>query len=202
MGLETLQHGTHPLAWLSIHLIGASPQFGGSRTGGEWYRNYEKHNVHRFYMVRGGKNFDAEPYFFPPLYAISATVNLLNAVYIPKWIGFIIALPMGLAIPSIRIRAPDEWADRLHRDECYPKGTACYTQHWVSPLNIGTVGTIWNSLTHRTFIRICNHPVRVLTGIFQLTLAAGMAYSQYKHNPADFLARKTAYVAGAILALI
>ncbi len=55
-GLETLRHGTNPFSWLSIHLIGAVPKFGGSWFGGDYGCGYDSQNVKHFYMLKSTKD--------------------------------------------------------------------------------------------------------------------------------------------------
>lgn len=49
--LETLRHGTNPLSWVSIHLVGALPFAGGSWWGGDAGYGFDKQNKNRFYCA-------------------------------------------------------------------------------------------------------------------------------------------------------
>lgn len=79
---------------------------------------------------------------------------------------------------------------------------ACSTDEWISPLNIGIVGTVWNALTYKTVVRIYNHPARFIIGLAFMGISATAAYGAMTLMPAALLAYKTAIIAGAFFAVI
>lgn len=50
LGLHTLRHGTNPISWVGIHVLGAMPKAGGSRFGGDANRGFDNQNIGRFYF--------------------------------------------------------------------------------------------------------------------------------------------------------
>src|SRR5262245_44915520 len=67
-GIETLRHGTNPISWVGIHILGALPkQMGGSKIGGDYGTGCNEQNVGRFYMEHDSFNlpnrFDTENLF-------------------------------------------------------------------------------------------------------------------------------------------
>jgi hypothetical protein len=57
--LETLRHGTNPLSWLSIHVVGALPFAGGGWWGGDAGYGFDAQNKNRFYCAHEVNLFDS-----------------------------------------------------------------------------------------------------------------------------------------------
>lgn len=211
-GLATLRHGTNPLSWISIHITGALPVCGASRIGGDAsLGDPHQMRTNYFYMSRGSGTFNALPPIFsiqikrwmPRSYTYLSTNNLLKTVYLPGILRYPIAFLTTLVLPTIRFRFPQATADAFEKDPAAFMGNiACRTNAWISPVNIGSVGTIWHSLTYKTPIRMAQHPLRVITGIFQLAIAAKIAQVAWQRYPAQIMTHKTALLAGAILGMI
>lgn len=223
LGLKTLRHGTNPLSWISIHLLGALPQAGGSTVGGDYGSGCHAQNLGRFYFARGPVNLLPNRFkpwherqlerisawtsargiqrLLPKTYAMTSTTNLLNRV-LPALPAKFLGYSIGALIPTIKFRYPEQTVEIFYEDHTIPNRAACSTDKWQSPLNIGVIGTVWQSLTYRTPIRMFQHPVRVLTGIAQLGVAGAAIYLAAQTFPAILVAQKTAILAGFILGVI
>jgi hypothetical protein len=79
---------------------------------------------------------------------------------------------------------------------------AVYTNKWISPLNFGTIGTIWNALHYKTPLRMLRESMRVVTGIAQLAIAGAAAYFVFTKMPDYITTHRTSLVAGAVLGMI
>ena len=79
---------------------------------------------------------------------------------------------------------------------------AVRTNKWISPLNIGTIGTLWNALHYKTPIRMFREPVRVITGIAQLAIAGLAAYYVCTAMPSYIAAHRLSLIAGVALGMI
>lgn len=56
LGLTTLRHGTNPLSWLSIHILGFLPQMGASSIGGDAGVSYVHQNLNRVYLAKDAED--------------------------------------------------------------------------------------------------------------------------------------------------
>lgn len=208
LGLETLRHGTNPISWLSIHIFGAMPAMGGSSFGGDYGLQYHAQNVNRFYFAREPRTRESafKKWYYPRLlplpYEFKSTLNLLKNVKIPIPIAAVVSAISTVIFPTIKFHFPREKVDRFYEDRTVSYGAACSTDRYVSPLNIGIVGSIWNSLTYKTPIRMFKNPMRVLTGIAQLSLCALIIYGALQLYPMLVAAHTTSFVASAIFAAI
>jgi len=213
VGLETLRHGTNPLSWLSIHLFGAMPSFGGSSIGGDYGMGLDRQNRGRFYFARDSDNYgsirlafkfkELEKRAIPKGYSYSSSKQLCMRVGLDAEIAMIISGYAAALLPTIKFRFSNEKIESFHPDNSSNfVRKACSTTEWQSPLNIGIVGTIWNSLTYKTFVHMWNNPSRVITGIAQLALCGLTTYAAVSAMPVFITAHTTAMVAGAILAVI
>lgn len=64
LGLVTLRHGTNPISWLSIQILGGRTHFGGSAIGGEYSGSkYASQNLNRFYMAPDSDYWGSDDYF-------------------------------------------------------------------------------------------------------------------------------------------
>ena len=203
MGLETLRHGTNPLAWLGVHLCGTLPQLNKESVD-------DRLQPHEYKLWWGGTEQDSNnPVFLTLFHSMSRIMprgDSYTKIYkgLKRW-GYsktsaaLTASGVAFFVPSIRLRTSTEEAKKLLMPDSQ---TQCATKEWVSPIHFGTLGTLWNSLTLKTPWRIVQEPKRLLTGLFQITLAGGIIYATYARNPAYFASNKTALLAGAILGMI
>lgn len=80
--------------------------------------------------------------------------------------------------------------------------TAVRTDSWILPLNIGTIGTLWNALHYKTPVRMWNESMRVITGIAQLAIAGAVGYYVFTKMPDYMTSQRTALIAGVVLGMI
>jgi len=216
LGLATLRHGTNPLFWLSIHTVGFFPSMGGSKLGGDGIiREIEQNKNHVFFAVDAeeGKSTDLLSYLknkiimrlMPRGFCASSCVALigqnLKNIKIKR---LLCCLPIILAsqlIPTIKVRMDPEKAKSLKTDPSLG-GWSVYTDEWVSPLQIGLLGTLWNGLSYKVVQRIYDNPSRCITGIALLAVSASAAYATISLFPAAILANKVAIVAAVAFAVI
>ena len=205
-GEATCRHGTHPLAWLSIHITGALPQMGGNSTGGS-DKHIADYNKGLFFYARGAKQLTDSIYarwitsrLIPRQFCFQSTHNLLNK-FMPSLFSIPLALFTAVVLPPIRIRMAQEDLEKMPNAPLMPCVAVC-TDKWISPLNFGTPGTIWNALHYKTLPRMLREPMRVITGIGQLAIAGAAAYFVFTKMPNYITIHRTSLVAGAVLGMI
>jgi hypothetical protein len=221
LALPTLRHGTSLIHWLGVHTLGALPSFGMERDEAGFPC------ANRFFMTRD-PGYPGENYQPMKILGISAPglevrvdtkawtfckgmsfhnqrIPFRNKVIIKQLLD-IFSIAMGainaLLIPGIKIRVAPERLDTFIDDANVKSDMAVYSEKWISPLNIGLVGTVWNSLTYKTPVRMFKDPRRVITGLAMLALSGGLGYAAVTQAPSYLIAHKTALIAGAILAVI
>lgn len=216
MGLATLRHGTNPISWIGIHILGAQPSMGGSKFGGEQVSCLLHQNINRFYFALDSDFYQTKPSTIsewlkqkkemrrlPEDYAVRSTENLIFALT-----GFdnipirVLSLRIGLLLPTIKFRYSNEEALTFKKDLSYLHNLACSTDQRQSPLNIGIVGTVWKSLSLKTPSRMLSNPFRVIIGIAELAFCAIAAYFAIQTMPLFLASHKVALVAGAFFASI
>lgn len=216
LGLVTLRHGTNPISWLGIHILGAKPSMGASKFGGDAASYaFATQNKNRFYLAHDSDYFysntsskNLEKYFpnkiqirvLPRQYACWSTNNLILSICGIKTgpLPYLI----GLALPVIKFRFPHEKVITFIEDRSIDDNAACSTDQYISPLNIGLLGTLWNGISIHTPKRIFKHKVRVLVGLAELAFCAAVAYLAITHLAMFIAAHKTAVLAGAFFALV
>ena len=207
-GLATLRHGTNPLSWVAIHLVGAVPAAGGNSIGGDYGKSFDYQNKGRFYFAKGSpyplpvflKRYEVR--LLPKTYAAKSTINLLKICRLNRTAAVLLGIFIGTLLPTIRLRFSQEKVERMFPDYSTQYEMGCSTDKWIPPTNIGTLGTVCNSLTYRTLVRMCMNPLRVLTGVIQLAMAGGALYFCHTRCKSFVEAHKTAIVAGAILGIL
>lgn len=205
-GEATCRHGTHPLAWLSIHITGALPQMGGNSTGGS-DQHIANYNQGLFFCARGARGLIDSTLqrgfysrFIPRQFCFQSTHNLLNK-FIPSLLSIPLALFIAVILPPIRIRMAQEDLEKMPNAPRMPHVAVC-TDKWISPVNFGTPGTIWNALHYRTPLRMLREPIRVITGVAQLAIAGAAAYFVFTKMPDYITSHRTSLVAGAVFGMI
>lgn len=196
VALATLRHGTGFTGWLGIHTLGPMPSMGELLPPRSWGGS-EMDCRNRFYCANDSDFFQTS-YSRPDPIGNRVMMRVLPKIYCfrASWIP-------GLLIPSIKLRiSPEQWKKYFTRDERIESGQASYTENWWSPLNLGLVGTLYNSLTYKTPIRMLQDPKRVITGIAMVALAAGAAAAALSLAPELLITYKVAIIAGAALAAI
>lgn len=225
LGLATLRHGTNPLFWLSIHTVGFMPSMGGSKCGGDAVlRVHPQNNNHVFFAAdaddyRGVNNLKTfliskiQMRFLPRYFCQTSCQGLLNQIgLLPKIkhsddkmltvIKFTVLFLLtagSQAIPTIKVRLDSEKAKKLSKDYTIDNDWAVYTDEWVSPLNIGLAGTLWNGLSYKVVKRTYEKPARFIAGV---ALIAISAYAGIHLLPSAIVAHKVAVIAGVALAII
>ena len=110
---------------------------------------------------------------------------------------------VALVTPNIKFHIS---AERLRKDfrqdGTYPVGFAYSTDKWISPINSGLIGVIWNSLTFKTFERMKNDPKKVLIGLTQIGVAAGAAALVYRFALPAIQEHRPVAVIGTVMAVI
>jgi hypothetical protein len=139
--------------------------------------------------------------YIPREFCFQSTKNFLQKFNIPSILSTPVALFTAVILPPIRIRMAQEDLERMNTAPLMP-GLAVCTNKWISPLNIGTPGTIWNAIHYRTPIRMLREPIRVITGIAQLALGGAVAYYVYTNMPDCITTHRTSLIAGAVLGMI
>jgi hypothetical protein len=91
--------------------------------------------------------------------------------------------------------------EKMSRAPMMPDTAVC-TDKWISPLNLGTLGTIWNALHYKTPLRMLREPMRVITGIAQLAIAGAAAYYVIIKMPDYITSNRVSLIAGAVLGMI
>lgn len=196
LGLQTLRHGTNPISWIAIHIMGALPKMGGSAIGGD--KGYCDSQNKNYFYTQG----DIEPDKYcrdylqirawnilsqrgiPKTYAVASTFNLLTGGRYKSFITQrkfrvilrVCAAPIlaaGLVLPTIKFRMSDRKICNMERD---PTMEGAYRTHaWQHPLRIGLIGTIWASCTYKTPARMYQNPDRVLKGVALMAISGAAA---------------------------
>lgn len=208
LGLATLRHGTNPFSWISIHLLGAIPALGGNSIGGDYGNHFDYQNRGRVYFAAGMRVSEISVFrkrclirAIPKGYAARSTWNLLNKLIpMSSKINAYLAIPIGVLLPTIKFRFTNLEVKEMVQDPTTQ--LACSTNKWVSPLNIGIIGTVYKSVTNHTFTLIKEHPWRVITGLAQLALSGAIVYAMMTTVPAFLVANKVTIVAGIALGVL
>lgn len=225
LGLTTLRHGTNPFFWLSIHTVGFMPSMGGSKCGGDAViREHYQNRNHVFFATDAddyhGTSKTLSSYlvsklqmrFLPRVFSQSSCAGLLNRVgLLPKVLfdnnnflnvnnAIIFLATVGSqVIPTIKVKMDPVKAKKLSRDYSIDNNWAVYTDEWVSPLNIGLAGTLWNGLSYKVIKRTYDKPARFITGV---ALIAISAFAGIHRLHSAIVAHKVSVVAGVFLAII
>src|ERR1700730_17661618 len=118
LGLVTLRHGTNPLSWIGIHILGAQPKMGNSRIGGDYGCNCDYQNINRFYFAQDTDyyeyNFNRPKFkvplnklmmrYIPRVYSYSSTVNLFKSIGMHYRIVNLALGILGASLPTIKFR--------------------------------------------------------------------------------------------------
>jgi hypothetical protein len=191
LGLATLRHGTNPYSWVSIHIMGADPSYGGAAIGGDFGMGFDHQNRNNFFVAHRytGRVISRG-------YAMMSTANLINKI-IP-YIGYVFGIYIGLILPNIKFRFSDKEIQGSFRVDPTMRNDAIYTGNRICPWRIGVIGTIFAVFSTDTFENMCSDPLRVITGIAQLALVGFVAFYVCPYMKSF----KVAAVAGVILAII
>lgn len=115
---------------------------------------------------------------------------------------FLIAPMVTILIPTIKVHLTDEslkYSEDFEKDkhELY----SYYTAKPISPLNMGVIGSIWQSCTYATPMRILKNPNRVMTGLLQLGMSVFVMGTAVHFSP-EITTYRTSIIAGMIIGLI
>lgn len=196
--LATLHHGTNVISWTAIHLFGTMPAAGGSFFGGDAdVSSYADQNI--------GNTFFADSSTVSSMYKLKSNINLLKGIKFPAPIAKSISEIISIVIPTIRVHFPDEIIenrDLFKIDTSHQEGGSFYTNRWISPLNMGAIGSIWQSCTYKTPIRMLKNPRRVLTGLAQVSISAFAINAVAVYGPASLTNYQISMIAGLIMGMI
>lgn len=194
LGLVTLRHGTNPVSWLGIHILGAMPSMGDSKFGGDYHiwGVYSHQNKNRFYFAKGNNDE------VPRQYARWSTKNLFKGICGIKMDP--LAEFIGTVLPTIKFRFPHDKVETLKQDPTIP--SACSTDQRISPLNIGLLGTLSNGISVDAPKRMQINKPRVLLGIAQLAFCAAVTFIALNYLAMFIAAHKTAVLVGTIFAVV
>lgn len=227
LGLATLRHGTNIINWVSIHTLGTIPAFGGNRTGGDWDKQYGQNAGRTFFSyahpndteAAGGmyaldaEKIDPEDCIRSTSreYEFKSNVNLLSALCVPKLISHPLSNVITTIIPVVKVHLPDDkvkpranivYDDRADFQRDRTEYYSYSTTKWISPLNMGVIGSIWNSLTYKTPMRMAENLPRVKKGLIQLGVSVTVIGTVMTLAPEFVTANKTAMVAGLMMGMI
>lgn len=192
--LDTLHHGTNILSWISIHARGTMPSFGNAWFGGDLGFGYEIQNE--------GNTFFCEQEFISRNYAGRSNLNLLKSI-LPEETAEKLSKIILRIIPTIKLHFPHEIVrDRNLFSVDQTVEDSYFTNRWISPLNMGIPGSIWQSCTYKTPMRMLQNPKRVLTGLKQVGFGTLAIYTMATYGPAFFTSYRIGMIAGLILEMI
>jgi hypothetical protein len=220
LGVETLNHGTNGLNYLRIRLFGGDPSQGGKSSGStdKWCDDNTKNFFYMFkdtdFQTEGPfngltKNLIATPFIgkrvLPRLHCFLSGYNF-NARLMPQsdfvlfrytriFFGTMGGITHLNLVPTLRFRFRQIDPNRLKNDPAYG-GLAYRTTEKVEVWRLGMMGTILTGVNLNWFSRVKAHPLKVATGIVQLTCAVALTLLMLQH--AQMLAVYA--VAGALLA--
>jgi hypothetical protein len=149
-------------------------------------------------------------------YEYRSNINLLKVLGMRKPISVPLAIFLTIIVPAVKVHLPDErvkgiedfdietseWTSTTDFKRDTTEYYSYYTKKWISPLNVGVIGSIWQSITFKTPMRMIKNRSRVLTGVVQLSLSAFIAGTFIVYSPAFTKAYQTSIVAGLILGMI
>lgn len=184
LGLETLRHGTNPINYCSIRLNGGDPQKGGKATGStQHWGDFETRN---FFFLFKDSECETQPSrinelskavlkrFLPKIHCFTSSYNftvrlLPSSVIRPiKFIiGLIGGIGMGLMTPILRFRFSK--IDQSFHDDRDSMGPAYKTAHKIEAWRIGIFGSLITGINLDWISRAKASPLKILTGIVQLT---------------------------------
>lgn len=219
LGLGTLRHGTNIANWIGIRIFGTCPEYsdnGSAQTwqdGRQFFFHYanpvdtEAPSTYSTIKINPDKytRFESRDLEF------RSNLKLLNSKCVPSVLACPIAVALTIILPPVKVHLPDDLVkprpevlfDRdadftRYRDRYY-----CYTTtKWISPLNMGVFGSLWNCFTPKTPIRMYDNMPRVLTGVIQLSLSVAVVKAAMKYAPMFVEANKASLIAGFVLGAI
>jgi hypothetical protein len=204
LGLQTLRHGTNFFNYLSIRVYGGDPQQGGKTTGSTkgWVnddtRNYfylfkdsafqitsPYEGIHELYkgplrISAISSRFSSRGHVFLSGYNFTARVlpvdsnsNCIRKLF-RLMLGLLGGIPNLLLTPTLKFRFSKIDSSRLLNDPYY-HGAAYRTMQKVEWWRIGLFGSIVTGVNLNWFERFKANPLKVLTGVVQLTAAVALA---------------------------
>lgn len=215
--VETLKHGTQPLAYAQIRLYGAkvrdSSTVGSTRPG---EGGCESNSIGYFFVTKEKASY-LQSLFVTRVHTFISTYNnaglalqgtLLNKPSVCRHIVFTsLIVTAGLVsacmTPTINFRfLKEEISHRFENDPDYnytddeiKKDGPCYrTKQKIEAWRIGFFGTIVASLKGNYLDRVKNNPIRCLQGAVQLIATGFIVWHCYKSL------NKAAFIAGAFWA--
>ena len=199
LNLETLRHGTNPYSNIILRIKGGDPDKGASSFGST--KNFSTDNpVSHFYLFKdnevglnafGISEFPGTPNAFlhlikrhmPRIHAALSGYNFFSQVLdkeslkdfssikvLRVFIGIIGSLTSFFISPTLRFRFSEIDSNRFENDPPYA-GLAYRTQLPVEPWRIGPMGSLITGLNPKRFSKIKINPMKILTGIVQITCA-------------------------------
>lgn len=218
LGLESLRHGTNPTNNIRIRIFGGSPAHGGKSTGST--KGWCVDNTQNYFYVFKDSEFGLighTPNLFdkiflliprarlhPYLHSFLSGYNLIGRVTpnIPV-IGSIIKIAGGilsLALsPTLRFRFST--IDRIRFEEDYQySGLAYKTPQKIEAWRLGILGSLITGVNPGWFSRVREKPLKVLTGVAQLSCLAILATRFTSPSQRKELITSTPFLLGALLA--
>lgn len=191
LNVESLKHGTHPLAYLKIRWEGGKPKAAG--VVGSGYGAYDTDGY--FFVFKEnvpllvGLIRPREHAWRAAMYRVRNQFNgQLNGLHIGLFISS--GLLSALITPTLnfRFRKEEIIEGRFENDPDY-SGSAYRTKRKIEAWRIGFLGTLLTGLNQDYWHRIQENPKRCLKGVVQLTGAAAIAwYSQSSLASLSFIA--------------
>lgn len=203
LGLETLRHGTNPINYVGMRINGGDPSHGGKDSGSNKGITDDK-TTNLFYVFKDNE-FPALLNDSEATYLIRLILNIkgLGSRMVPRMhvalsgynfiaqafpksedskessyfsifcssIGGIFSL---LITPTVRFRFSEIDPTRFTNDNQYD-GIAYKTSQVIESWRIGLLGTILTGINLEWFSRIRANPIKILTGVVQLTCAIAIS---------------------------
>ncbi len=199
LALETLAHGTGPLGYIGIFLNGADPNYGGVDFGSSaGYGSAEfMENSRNFFHVFRDSTFDARftvlslPYRIgtPKLHSIlsgMATFNRCSIAESYKQIASLVGGIFGALTPILKFRYTLEEVMQCTHSFCLEddpnyRGWAYRTPNVMSASRLGITGSLLHGIDSQIIDRMAADPVKVISGVGLLVLAAVTARKTYQY---------------------
>lgn len=190
LGLETLRHGTSFQNSLGIRIFGGDPRQGGKLTGSTYNVCPDPGVKDYFYLFKDSQFYQSgrivsEPTagllkrFLPRIHiffsgANSSVESKPDSSLVKKVIRGVAGIFHLAITPTLRFRAAKLDTLQLVEDPLY-SGAAYRTARKVEAWCIGMLGSLIEGVNLDWFSRVAAKPLKVLTGVVQVTAALGIA---------------------------
>lgn len=198
LGLETFRHGTNLLNYCSIRLFGGDPKYGGKYSGSTVGWVFDETDNY-FYLFKDNEfGFSRFTYYIKEdsfikkaylkryyskkhcyLSSYNFTVrhqyeeNVVAKIF-RCCIGYLSGFVGVLITPTLHFRFRKIDHHRFEEDPAYA-GYAYKTSQKAEAWRIGILGSLFTGINLDWFSRVRAAPIKILTGVVQLTCAVALA---------------------------